>query len=156
MRLLERSRKSSPEVCALITMYKSIHHHQGPRTVAQRTKLQKGFNSSKQQNMPIAYGIYNTLKKEHSTKLRSPKRWKSWERCVLTVVFPATLLRHAEIGQLVILLTKKRDGRHKTRLVFNGRKTKSNCLSQFPRPRCLTTRWLPFETVWHYFRVSIC
>ena len=114
----------TPEVHAIITTEEKTTHEHKARTPAQLEKLKLKILPSKLEQKPAVYkDIINHSDRQEYQKAVDKEITTLHERGVLQVV-SRTKAAKMDIGTVVILVTKKRSGKFKGRLVYNGRNQK--------------------------------
>ena len=93
---------------------------------------------SKKANQPIT--IYDldrvtNLSDKQQYRKAIDSEFQPMEECKVLRTVPRTSVpQDAEIGTIMVMLTKKRDGRYKSRVVFNGRRQKCKLSAHYSFP----------------------
>lgn len=119
------SDRVADSIYAIVTTSHSRLHVKKPVTERQREKLKQRILKSRQEQKPFSFqDLKNAPDKEHYLKAIEKEFNVMHERKVLETIHRSTMPDGAELGSLILLLTRKRDGRYKARLVYNGKAQK--------------------------------
>ena len=126
---------SSNTIFAVISTTEPVHHVYKPRTEGQRRKLHDRITKSKRENIPMTLDdLENAPDKAKYLQAVSKEYSAMTDRGVFEVVDRKHIPRGSEVGQLIVLLTRKRDGRYKSRLVYNGRRQRFKITEHYSSP----------------------
>ena len=113
---------SNMETHAIVTTTQSVVHTTKPRTQGQKDRLRKKIIEARFKQQPATFkDLYLAPDRDEYLRAIDKELSVMKTRKVLITVARNTIPNGSEVGKLVLLLTRKRDGRYKARLVYNGR-----------------------------------
>ena len=122
-------------VFALVESKEVLNYEPRKRTQRQKEKLLAKIKQAKREMKPLTFrDLENTPDKQDYLNAIDKELDAMTERNVLKVVDRTETKGVREIGKLLWVLTKKRDGRYKARLVYNGRDQKFKITSSYSSP----------------------
>ena len=130
-----RYEEDNPELYAIITTTQEFLHKTKPRTQRQKEKIKARIIENKKNKIPTDFAELNrALDREQYLKAVKVEMQAMKDRKVFTVMKRSNVPNHAGIGQLMLLLTKRRSGRYKSRPVFNGRHQRFKLSDHYSSP----------------------
>ena len=127
--------EDSSTILAFISTSQDLTHKLKPRTSRQREKIKEKLQQKRRNNIPSTIEDLRMVPdgskylEAVKTEMKAMK-----DREVFETVKRSDVPANAEIGRLIVLLTRKRNGKYKSRLVFNGRRQKYKTSQYFASP----------------------